>query len=363
MGMRLRAIAEALSAQVSGDDTLEIERIVHPADAHGRGDLALAVSPEAIEALARSKAEAVVLPAKATAPVDRFKAVVTASADRGTLAVLTKLFDRGPAREEGVHPTAVIAADAVIDPGASVGPFVVIGAGTRIGARTVILSHVTIGSDVTIGADGLIHPGVRIGDRVTIGDRVIVQPNAVIGSDGFSFIPLRGRDGKLLGHSTPLRIHSLGVVVIEDDVEIGAGTTIDRATLQATRIRRGTKIDNQVQVGHNVTIGECCLIAGMAGIAGSAVLGDRVLVGGGVGVADHVTIGSDAMLGAGSGVATNVAAGLKVWGLPAQPNDRAVEQMLNLGRMKGLYRKVEGLQSRLDALENADKAAKQAKPE
>jgi UDP-3-O-[3-hydroxymyristoyl] glucosamine N-acyltransferase len=257
----------------------------------------------------------------------------------------------------------VVARDAVIDPSASIGAYVVIGAGSRIGARTRILPHVTIGAGVMIGADGLIHAGVRIGDRVTCGDRVIVQPNAAIGGDGFSFIPVRGRDGELASHSTPLRIHSLGVVILEDDVEIGAGTTIDRATLQATRIGRGTKIDNQVQVGHNVTIGECCLIAGMSGISGSVTLGDRVLVGGGVGIADHVTVGSDAMLGAGSGIATNVAPGLRVWGSPAQPHDRALEQMLYQGRQKALHRKVDGLQTRLHALENAEKAAKQTKPE
>jgi UDP-3-O-[3-hydroxymyristoyl] glucosamine N-acyltransferase len=357
--MRLRAIAEALSARVTGDDTVEIHRLVHPADATSAGDLALAIAAEAVEALAASKAEVVLVARGTVLPAGRFRAVLEADAGRETLGRLTALFDPGPARTAGVHPTAVIAADAVVDPSASIGAFVVLGARTRIGAGTSILPHVTIGADVEIGGDGLVHSGVRIGDRVSLGHRVIVQPNAVIGSDGFSFVPVRGRDGALAAHSTPLRIHSLGRIVIEDDVEIGAGTTIDRATLQTTRIGKGTKIDNLVQIGHNVTIGDCCLIAGMVGIAGSTTIGDRVMVGGGVGISDHISIGSDAMVAAGSGVGTNVPGGSVVSGYPAMRHDRSVENFMYLGRQKALHQKVEGLKSRLEALENAGKATKQ----
>jgi UDP-3-O-[3-hydroxymyristoyl] glucosamine N-acyltransferase len=159
-------------------------------------------------------------------------------------------------------------------------------------------------------------------------------------------------------HEQPLRIHSLGRVEIGDDVEIGAGTTIDRATLQTTRIGRGTKIDNQVQIGHNVTIGECCLIAGMAGIAGSVTIGDRVIVGGGAGIADHLKIGSDVTIAGGSGVGTGVADGMTVSGYPAMRHDRTAEIWLHLGRQKALHQRIERLQSRLEALENAAKAAK-----
>jgi UDP-3-O-[3-hydroxymyristoyl] glucosamine N-acyltransferase len=212
---------------------------------------------------------------------------------------------------------------------------------------------------VQIGANGLVHAGVRIGDRVVIGDRIIVQPNAVIGADGFSFVPVRTPDGAVADHETPLRIHSVGRVVIGDDVEIGAGTTIDRATVQDTRIGKGTKIDNLVQIGHNVTIGECCLIAGMAGIAGSVTLGDRVMVGGQAGIADHVTVGSDATVAAGSGVGSNVSAGTVVSGYPAMRHDRTAQYFLYLARQKALHEKVEGLQTRLEALENAAKAKTQ----
>jgi UDP-3-O-[3-hydroxymyristoyl] glucosamine N-acyltransferase len=356
--MRLRAIAEALSAQITGDDTIEIVRIVHPADATGAGDLALAIAKDAFAALQQSKAVAVLVPLGQAVPPGRFQAVLLADPARTTLGILTKLFDPGPAHEPGVHASAVIAPDAEIGAGASIGPFVVVGAGSRIGAGTSILPHAAIGAGVQIGADGLIHSGVRIGDRVSMGDRVVVQPNAVIGSDGFSFVPVRGRDGKLAAHPTPLRIHSVGRIEIGDDVEIGAGTTIDRATLQATRIGKGTKIDNLVQIGHNVTIGECCLIAGMVGIAGSTTIGDRVMLGGGVGISDHITIGSDAIVAAGSGVGSNVPAGTVVSGYPAMRHDRTVEHIMYLGRQKALHQKVEGLKSRLEALENAGKAAK-----
>jgi UDP-3-O-[3-hydroxymyristoyl] glucosamine N-acyltransferase len=215
------------------------------------------------------------------------------------------------------------------------------------------LGHVTIGADVSIGTDCMIHPGVRIADHAEMGDRIIVHPNVVIGSAGFSFVP-GSRDGAsdLL---YPQRIHSLGKVIIEDDVEIGAGTTIDRATMSVTRIGRGTKIDNLVQIAHNVTIGQGCLICAMAGISGSVKIGDRVLLGGRAGIADHVTIGSDAAVAAGSGVGTNVPAGTQVSGYPAVKHERSLENFLYLGRQKALHARVAALQGRVEALELGQK--------
>jgi len=351
--MLVRDVAEALSAQFLGDGSFPIERIVHPGAADKPSDLAIAMTSEAFSALATSKAQAAVISAQAPPPRDSLKAIIIATNERAALATLTAMFDAGPARLPGIHATAIVSADAEIGEGVSIGPFTVVGPRCRIGAGTVILPNVTIGADVSIGARGLIYAGVRIGDRVSIGDRVIVHFNAAIGSDGFSFLPVTPPIAGAAVHANPIRVHSLGNVVIGNDVEIGAGTTIARATLQTTRIGNGTKIDNLVQIAHNVTIGEGCLICGMVGISGSTEIGDRVLLAGGVGIADHIKIGSDAIVAAGSGVGTNVAAGSKVSGYPAVPHERSMDQMLFLQRHKRISQQLGSLKSRIETMEQS----------
>jgi UDP-3-O-[3-hydroxymyristoyl] glucosamine N-acyltransferase len=343
--MKVGDIARALPAEVIGNALLDIRRVVHPADAEGTGDLAVALSKEAVAAAAASRAAALVVPAAAAPSLSERTVLVYGGDERLAIARLTAMFDPGPAYEPGIHATAVVAEDATVT-GVNIGPHVAVGHRTTIGAGTTILANVTIGAGCTIGRDCLIYPGVVIGDRVRIGDRVSVFANAVIGADGFSYIP--SRPG---GSATPQRIHSLGAVIIGDDVEIGASTTIDRATLRDTRIGRGTKIDNQVQIGHNVVIGESCLICGMTGIAGSATIGDRVLLAASVGVSDHITIESDAIVGAMSGVARHVRAGMAVLGIPALPRDVWMERYANSGRLGALFRKVDDLRRRLESLE------------
>ena len=353
--MLMKNIADALSARLVGDGAIDIKRLVHPNAAERPSDLAIAMTADTAAALAHSKAQAIVVSAKRAPASDRFKSMILIEQARTTLAVLTKLFDPGPVRSEGIHPTAVVAPDAHLGEGVSIGPYVVIGPRSRIGAHTVILSNVSIGADVAIGERGLIHSGVRIGDRVEIGHRVILHANAVIGSDGFSFAPELGPRMPYPSELALLRVHSLGNVIIGDDVEIGAGTTIDRSTLEATRIGTGTKIDNHVHIGHNVTIGEKCLIAGMVGIAGSTKIGDRVRIGGGTGISDHLTIGTEAIVGAGSGVGSNVAEKSFVVGYPAVPYRRMVDQVLYLGRQRTLHENVDDLKARLEALERSSK--------
>jgi UDP-3-O-[3-hydroxymyristoyl] glucosamine N-acyltransferase len=349
--MLTKDIAEALSGRLDGDGGIDVDRLVHPARAERPSDLAVAMSAEAVGSLSQSKAKAVVVSSKRSVASGLFQAIIVVDDVRTALAKLTALFDPGPSQDEGVHPTAVVAADAGLGSGVSIGAHVVIGPRSRIGAGTKIMPQVTIGADVAIGAQGLFHSGVRIGDRCAIGDRAIVHANAVIGADGFSFAPDLMSATAFTAGVRVTRVHSLGNVVIGDDVEIGACSTIDRATLETTRVGSGTKIDDHVHIGHNVTIGENCILCGMVGISGSAVLGNRVRLGGGVGVADHVRIGDEAVVGARSGVGTNVPAGTFVLGYPAIPYRRFVEQQLYLGRQKRLHDKVQAILSRLDAVE------------
>jgi UDP-3-O-[3-hydroxymyristoyl] glucosamine N-acyltransferase len=353
--MQTKDIAKALAGRLDGDGAIEIDRLVHPARAERPSDLALAISADAVAALTKTKAQVVVVSTEHQVPSGSFRAVITIGEARLAMAKLTALFDHGPAREMGIHPTAIVASDAKLGAGVSIGAYAVVGARSRIGAGTAIMPHVTIGADVTIGAQGMFHAGVRVGDRSTIGDRVIMHANAVIGSDGFSFAPDLTSTAAFAPDVKVMRVHSLGSVVVGDDVEIGACTTIDRATIESTRIGRGTKIDNHVHIGHNVSIGESCMVCGMVGISGSVTIGDRVRLGGGVGIGDHVRIGDQAVVGAGSGVGSNVAAGAFVTGYPAVPHQRALENILYAGRQKRLHEKVEGLASRLDAMDRTNK--------
>lgn len=357
--MLVRDIAQTLAAELDGDGDIAVKRLVHPSQAEGASDLALATSPQAAAALAQTKASAVVIAAAAPRPNRAFAAVIAVAQPRMALARLSALFDPGPAQERGVHATAVIAADVELGADVSIGAYATIGPRSRIGAGTTIMPQVTVGGGVTVGAATLIHSGVRIGHDCRLGDRVIVHGNAVIGADGFSFAPDLMSAIAFTAGVTVQRVHSLGTVVIGDDVEIGACTTIDRATLESTRIGRGTKIDDHVHIGHNVTIGASCILCGMVGISGSVIIGDRVRIGGGVGIADHIRIGDQAVVGAGAGVATNVAAGAFVAGSPAMPHQRFIEQQLYLGRQRRLHDRVAAMASRLEELEKiVDRAGK-----
>lgn len=208
----------------------------------------------------------------------------------------------------GVSPQAVIAPDAVVGRDPTIGPFVSVGQRTRLGDRVTLLPGVSVGDDVTIGDDALIHPNVTIRDGCVIGRRVIAHSGVVIGSDGFGFATRNGRHEKIL---------QVGRVIIEDDVELGANVCVDRAALGVTLIKRGTKVDNLVQIAHNVVIGEDSLIVAQAGISGSSELGRGVVLAGQVGVVGHVSIGDGVKVGAQSGVAGDLPAGDVVSGSPA----------------------------------------------
>jgi UDP-3-O-[3-hydroxymyristoyl] glucosamine N-acyltransferase len=345
--VRLGEIAKALGAEFTGDASVLVGGINHPAIARP-DEMALAMEAEAFAALAGSRARTAIVQRGKTARDDLAGTIYT-DYPRYALAGLTKLFARPPHAPAGIHPLAAIDPTAQIATPTSIGPFVQIGAGARIGARATILGQVTIGAGAQIGADALVHPGVRIGERVEIGERVILQHNASIGADGFSFAIPEPGNAPPPGQPPIQRIASLGTVILGDDVEVGANSCIDRGTIEATTIGNGTKIDNLVMVGHNTQIGRSCLIAGCVGISGSCRIGDGVILAGGVGVADHLRIGDGAVVLAGAQVGgSRVAPGAVVFGYPAIPRDKFMEQLKHLYRLKRLFADVALLKARVN---------------
>lgn len=322
-------IAQALYAKVLGDASVVINGVAEPADA-GPDDLALAMSPKYEQALEASLAKAAIVWEGADWQALGLQAALIVPRGRMAMSALTQMLDQPP-DGHGIHPTAVIDQRAKIGKDAAIGPFCVIGADAEIGAGAVLLEHVSVANGAIIGDLGVLHPSVRIGRNVRIGLRAILHPNVVIGADGFSFVtaePSIAETGrrtlgrtpfKPIAEATQHRIHSLGSVVIGDDVEVGANSTIDAGTIRPTQIGRGTKVDNLVQVGHNVVIGEDCLLCAQTAVAGSATVGNRSILGGKSGVADHITIGDDVLLGGAAICLADVPAGSFMMGYPAKP--------------------------------------------
>lgn len=264
------------------------------------------------------------------------RAYLLSSNPRQTLAHLLARWEKPPALPEGVHPGAWVHPTARIGEDVRIGPGVWIGPEAEIGDGTWIYPHVFVGDGVRIGQNCRIYPQVTLYPGTVIGDRVILHAGCVVGSDGFGYV---------LEETPPRKIPQIGRVVIEDDVEIGANTTVDRATLGETRIRKGTKIDNLVQIAHNVEIGENAVIAAQTGIAGSSTLGSRVILAGQVGIADHVSLGDGVIVTAKTGVSKDVPPGQVVSsGFHALPHKEHL-------RLQALYRRLPELWERLKALE------------
>jgi UDP-3-O-[3-hydroxymyristoyl] glucosamine N-acyltransferase len=258
-----------LDGRVIGAGDLEISRAVHPTEATCEGDVAIAMSPDTIRILGESQAKIALVPGGTQVPHQRFQTVILMHRSRSSLPAITQIFRHRPEVHPGIHPSAVVAPGAVIGEGATIGPLVVIGPGASVGARSLILSQVTLAAGGTLGADCLVYPGVRIGWGCRVGDRAVLHHNASIGADGFNFVPTH--PGALevaqgAGGAAPIspernelqKIHTLSIVEIGDDVEVGALTSIDRGTLKPTRIGAGTKIDDLVMIGDNVENGLDC---------------------------------------------------------------------------------------------------------
>ena len=345
--LTLGAIAAALGASLDGDAGRVVTGVA-PLEAAGPSDISFLTDVRYRQAARTTQAGAVLAPLDAE-PIAA--AMLRVKQPHQALIQLLDLFHPRAPATPGAHPTAVVAPAANVDPTAWVGAFAVIEAGAAIGRGVRVHPFAYVGENVEIGEGSEIHPHAVLLHDVRIGRRVIVHAGAVIGGDGFGYAFDGGEHRK---------IPQVGTVVIEDDVEIGANTTVDRATLGATVIGRGTKIDNLVQVGHNVAIGAHAILVSQVGISGSSRVGSGAILAGQVGVADHVSVGDGAIIGAQSGVHTDVETGAKMLGTPVRSMMQAKRIYASEDKLPDLGRRVRELERRLERLEGPASGSRDA---
>lgn len=334
--MKLAEIAAQLGCAVRGGAAdVEIERVRGLDDA-GPGDLTFLANPKYASKLATTRASAVIV----GPDVDTDRLVLVAPNPYVAFARALGLVHPQPRLAPGVHPSAQVDPTAEIGEGVAIGPLCVVGAGVRLGTRTQLHSHVVLYEGVVIGSDCVLHAGVQVRERCLLGDRVIIQNGVIVGADGFGFA--KHDDGSYE------KIPQIGIVVVEDDVEIQAGSTVDRAALGETRIGRGTKIDNLVQIAHGVTIGEDSVLCAQVGIAGSTTIGNRVTLTGQVGAVNHITIGDDVIATAQTGIPRSIPAKTIVSGTPAIENRTWLRASAIFGKLPELLGRVRALERRLD---------------
>ena len=335
----LAELAERLGCQLDGDGRLEVVRVAG-LDEAGPGDVTFLANPKYAPRLSATRASAVIVePGVTKAPCARLITSRPYLAFAAAVGLLTPAMPPAP----GISALASIDPSAEIGPGVSIGPFVVVGAGARIGARTALYPHAVVGPGASIGSDCTVHAHASVREHVVVGARVVLQDHAVVGSDGFGFA--RRDDG------THQKIPQRARVVIEDDVEIGAQSAVDRPAIGETRIAAGTKIDNLVQIAHGVRIGRNVLLAAQVGIAGSTVLEDDVVMAGQSGATGHIRLGRGAVVGAKSAVTKDVETGHHVTGVPAGDAAEWREQVVLVRRLPELRKAVAELEARLAALE------------
>ena len=341
MQMTLKEIATLIRGEVVGDERTVVSGIGGIKEARP-GDLTFLSNARYLPLLQTTAASAVITSRdvqQAGKPIIRTDNPSLAFAEAAK--ILTPMDVHHP---QGIHPTAVISERARVGRGVAVGPYVVIDDGAEIGERTILYPFVYVGRDARIGAESLLYPQVMLREGVTVGRRVIIHSGAVIGSDGFGFETVDG-----VHHKIP----QTGTVVIEDDVELGANVSIDRARFGITRIGQGTKVDNLVHIAHNVTVGPHALLIAQVGISGSTTLGHHVTLAGQVGVVGHITIGDHAVVGAQGGVTKSVPAGEVWWGYPARPMDEVKKSYASVKLLPKLFKRVDALTKQVEALEKA----------
>jgi UDP-3-O-[3-hydroxymyristoyl] glucosamine N-acyltransferase len=339
--LKLQDIAEHLRCRLEGDGGIEIRRVAGIEHAQP-GDITFLANPKYHPHLATTRASAVIVDENTSSDGAR-PAFLRSTHPSLAFAQAIGLFVKGAEAPKGIDRASSIAADATLGADVSIGPFVTIGAGASIGARTIIFPNVVVGPGARIGDDCVLHSHVSVRERVQVGNRVVLHDGAVLGSDGFGFV--RQADG------THFKIPQHADVVIEDDVEIGANTTIDRPAVGETRIQAGAKIDNLVQIAHGVTVGRRVLFASQVGIAGSTVVEDDVVLAGQVGVAGHLRIGKGVVATAQTGVPNSIEAGELVSGYPAIPNRDWLKSSAIFRQLPSLKKRVAELEQRLKELE------------
>ncbi len=338
--MKLSEIADFLGGTLEGSD-IDVTGI-SGADEAADDFLTFMESDKYRQSVLSSRACAVIIPAQAKAFEQ--KPVVRVKNPRLAFALLLAVFHKRPSKPAGIHPTAVIGSNVSIGDNVTIGPFAVLEDNAVIGSGSEISAHCFIGDGARIGTDSILRHRVSIMRECVIGDRVLIHPGAVIGADGFGFV----RDG-----ARQIKIPQVGIVFIGDDVEIGANTTIDRATTGKTVIGCGTKIDNLVQIGHNTSVGRDCTIVSQSGIAGSTKIGDRVVVAAQAGIRDHTEIGSDSVIGGRAGVTKPVKSGAIVSGYPARDHREELRIEAAIARLPELAVRVENLSEKIAILESA----------
>ncbi len=335
--MKLKELANILGVEASCPEEIEIRGASGVRDA-GEGQITFVAESRYLRDLESSHAAAAIVPLDTPAmplPLLRVKN------PRLAFARVLELFYIKPYQATGISDRAIIGRDVVLGTDLSIHPCAVIADGARIGDRVTLYPGVYVGRGSVVGDDSVVYPNVSIGEKVTLGKRVIVHAGTEIGSDGFGFVTDGGRHHK---------IPQVGGVILEDDVEIGGNCSIDRATLGNTVIKKGTKLDNQVHVAHNVTIGEHCLLAGQSGIAGSSSLGDYVVLAGQAGVSDHTTVGDRVMAGGKAVITKDVAAGQIIAGFYAMPIREWLKVQAVLPRLPELKKTIAGLEKQVQEL-------------
>ena len=356
----LRELQAITGATLIGNPETIIHSIVHPLKAKTEHELALILDEGLVEKLKHLPIQSAIVPTQIDLP--HIPNQLKVERPKVTLAQLLSLVAQKPWNTGGVHETAIIDPTAEIADGVEIGPYCVIGAHSKIEGNCQLLAHVYVGSNVTIGNETLIHPGAKICDNSKIGHKVILHAGCVIGDEGFSFVTpqessmesaqKRKNIADTSLNTEIIKVPCVGNVVIEDNVEIGANSCIDRGTLGETRIGKNTKIDNLVQVGHNTTIGENCLIAGMVGIAGSVKIGNRVVLAGHAGIKDNIEIGDDAIVLSFTGPTKSVEKQTIMAGLPALPiREFMYKEMAIKKLIKSTPKKLDELSARISELE------------
>src|SRR5262245_28322776 len=326
-------IAGQIQGEVIGDSAVVLNHFA-PADRAESGDLTFAENAEYFDQAERSAASAIIVDGKFTS---KQKVLIRVANARIAFAKVLALFFPEPVYPPGTHPTAVVAPSAHVDPTAHLGPHCVVGEKARIGARSVLQGGNHVGAGCQLGEEVHLFPNVVLYPRSELGNRVCIHSGTVIGSDGFGYV----QDG-----GVHRKVPQIGNVIIGDDVEIGSNVSVDRGALGPTRIGKGTKIDNLVQIAHNVVIGEHCLVVGQAGIAGSSQLGNYVVLAGQVGIAGHLKIGNRVTVAAQGGVMNDIPEGQTWLGTPARPAAQSKRQMIAIQHLPELLRRMSDLEKK-----------------